>query len=94
MPVVSNLKAQQIRHPQISVGFKTDSSVCVSQPKTKILKPKKVLLRQNYMTSVLAVRHKSWMVFFIGTGDGQLIKVCNKKCYTSIAKNLYKGLSI
>ncbi|XP_067437509.1 plexin-C1-like isoform X2 [Thunnus thynnus] len=43
--------------------------------KPKTLKPKKVLLRQNYMTSVLAVRHKSWMVFFVGTGDGQLIKM-------------------
>ena len=74
MLVVSSLKAQQIRHPQIPVGFITDTSVCVSQ--TKTLKPKKVLLRQNYMTSVLAVRHKSWMVFFVGTGDGQLIKVC------------------
>lgn len=30
------------------------------------------------MTSVLAVRQKAWMVFFIGTGDGQLIKVCIK----------------
>lgn len=52
------------------------SSVClfVSQPKT--LKPKAVLFRQKYMTSVLAVRQKAWVVFFIGTGDGQLIKVC------------------
>lgn len=35
-----------------------------------------VLYKQNYMTSVLAVRQKAWMVFFIGTEDGQLIKVC------------------
>ena len=92
MSVVSNLKTQQIRHLQIPVGFITDISVCVSQPKT--LKPKKVLLRQNNMTSVLAVTHKNWMVFFIGTGDGQLIKVGYKKCYISVVKNLYKGLSI
>lgn len=49
-------------------------SVCVSQAET--LKPKAVLFRQKSMTSVLAVRHKAWMVFFIGTGDGQLMKVC------------------
>lgn len=40
------------------------------------LKSETVLLKQNYMTSVLAVRKKTWMVFFIGTADGQLIKVC------------------
>lgn len=51
-------------------------SVFVSQP--KILKPKAVLFRHSYMTSVLAVRQRGWMVFFIGTGDGQLIKVCMK----------------
>lgn len=65
------------RNPQIPVGSKSDRQrVCVPQPKT--LQPKKVLFRQNYMTSVLAVRQKAWMVFFIGTGDGQLIKVCAK----------------
>lgn len=37
-----------------------------------------VLFRQNYMTSVLAVRQKAWIVFFVGTGDGQLIQVCMK----------------
>ena len=35
-----------------------------------------MLFRQSHMTSVLAVRHNTWVVFFIGTGDGQLIKVC------------------
>ena len=43
-----------------------------------MLKPKKVIYRQNYMTSVLAVKQKAWIVFFIGTGDGQLIQVCIK----------------
>lgn len=38
----------------------------------------RVLFRQEQMTSVLAVRQKAWMVFFIGTGDGQLIKVSIK----------------
>ncbi|XP_029968903.1 plexin-C1-like isoform X3 [Salarias fasciatus] len=40
-----------------------------------------VLLRQSNMTSVLAVRQNSWMVFFIGTGDGQLIKLAVDRDY-------------
>ena len=47
--------------------------VCFMQP--HVLRPVRVLFRQKHMTSVLAVRQKAWMVFFIGTGDGQLIKV-------------------
>ncbi|XP_047430734.1 plexin-C1 isoform X1 [Mugil cephalus] len=50
-----------------------------NQPKT--LKPEAVLFRQPYMTSVLAVRQKTWMVFFIGTGDGQLIKLAVDRNY-------------
>lgn len=53
-----------------------DRCVSVFQPKTLI--PEAVLLKQNDMTSVLAVRQGAWMVFFIGTGDGQLIKVYTK----------------
>lgn len=40
-----------------------------------LLRPVRVLFRQKHMTSLLAVRQRAWMVFFIGTGDGQLIKV-------------------
>ncbi|XP_039456581.1 plexin-C1-like [Oreochromis aureus] len=47
----------------------------------KILKPKAVLFRHSYMTSVLAVRQRGWMVFFIGTGDGQLIKLSVDRNY-------------
>ncbi|KAM6896826.1 plexin-C1-like [Lycodopsis pacificus] len=50
-------------------------------PTPKTLKPKAVLFRQKYMTSVLAVRQKAWVVFFIGTGDGQLIKLAVDKNY-------------
>ncbi|XP_056131829.1 plexin-C1 [Lampris incognitus] len=39
------------------------------------LEAERVLLRRRFMTSVLAVRHKSWIVFFAGTGDGQVIKL-------------------
>ncbi|XP_043965071.1 uncharacterized protein LOC122826798 [Gambusia affinis] len=44
----------------------------------KNLKPKVVLLNHNDMTSVLAMKKKAWMVFFIGTADGLLMKVCRK----------------
>ncbi|XP_008289342.1 plexin-C1-like, partial [Stegastes partitus] len=57
----------------------------------KTLKPKAVLFRQNNMTSVLAVRHKAWMVFFIGTADGQLIKLAVDRNYrTACPTVLYR----
>ncbi|KAG8005809.1 Plexin-C1 [Nibea albiflora] len=63
-----------------------------SKPTPKTLKPKKVLLRQSNMTSVLAVRQKAWMVFFIGTGDGQLIKlVVDKNYHTACPRVLYRA---
>ncbi|KAM9845835.1 plexin-C1 [Aulostomus maculatus] len=58
----------------------------------KKLEPKKVLFKQNYMTSVLAVRHKTWMVFFIGSGDGQLIKVAvDNNYHTACPIVLYRA---
>ncbi|XP_062238533.1 plexin-C1-like isoform X2 [Platichthys flesus] len=61
-----------------------------AEPKT--LRPKAVLFRQSNMTSVLAVRHKTWVVFFIGTGDGQLIKLAVDKDYhTSCPMVLYRA---
>ena len=71
-------KALLFRNPQIPV-LSNSADRCVLVPQPKMLKPKKVLFRQNYMTSVLAVRQRAWLVFFIGTGDGQLIKVRTKK---------------
>ncbi|XP_016516675.1 plexin-C1-like [Poecilia formosa] len=47
----------------------------------RLLKPKVVLLKQNFMSSVLAVRLNNWMVFFIGTADGQLIKLSVDRKY-------------
>ncbi|CAJ1054480.1 Hypothetical predicted protein [Xyrichtys novacula] len=65
--------------------------VARNRPTPNILKPKAVIFRQNYMTSVLAVRQKAWIVFFIGTGDGQLIKLAVDKNYQTICpKVLYK----
>ncbi|XP_035989442.1 plexin-C1-like, partial [Fundulus heteroclitus] len=55
---------------------------CFNKPKTSnkqsephTLKPKVVLLKHNHMRSVLAVRHDGWIVFFIGTTDGLLLKL-------------------
>ncbi|XP_078099327.1 plexin-C1-like [Sander vitreus] len=62
------------------------------RPPPKTLKPKAVLLRQNSMTSVLAVRQKAWMVFFIGTGDGRLIKLAvDKNYHTTCPRVLYRA---
>ncbi|XP_053718547.1 plexin-C1-like [Synchiropus splendidus] len=54
--------------------FKTTGS-CNSELPKDPLSAKKVLYRKNYMTAVLATRVRTWMVFFIGTGDGQLTKL-------------------
>ncbi|CAL8323534.1 unnamed protein product [Lota lota] len=39
------------------------------------LKPRRVLLKRRFMTSVLAVKLNNWLIVFIGTGDGQLLKL-------------------
>ncbi|KAM4711719.1 plexin-C1 [Anableps anableps] len=55
------------------------------------LKPKAVLFKQNLMSSVLAVRLNGWIVFFIGTADGQLIKLSVDRNYQpSCPKILYR----
>ncbi|KAL7370720.1 hypothetical protein ABVT39_008897 [Epinephelus coioides] len=68
-------------------------TICTGTGTTpKTLKPKAVLLRQNNMTSVLAVTQKAWMVFFIGTGDGQLIKLAvDKNYHTTCPTVLYRA---
>ncbi|XP_027900307.1 plexin-C1-like [Xiphophorus couchianus] len=56
-----------------------DFYTSVDKPKNpsepKALKPQAVLSKKKYMSSVLAVKQDSWTVFFIGTTDGQLIKL-------------------
>ncbi|XP_037616408.1 plexin-C1 [Sebastes umbrosus] len=76
--------------PDLTIVEDSDPDFCIActtgqrlTATPKILKPKAVLFRQNYMTSVLAVRQKAWMVFFIGTGDGQLIKLAVDNNYHS-----------
>ncbi|XP_041709526.2 plexin-C1-like isoform X1 [Coregonus clupeaformis] len=65
-----------------------------SSPKrnTKDLQPVAEVFKYSSMTSVLAVRHNSWLVFFIGTGDGQLIKLAVDKAYKpACPRVLYKS---
>ncbi|XP_041834106.1 plexin-C1-like [Melanotaenia boesemani] len=71
--------AQQSGASYIDPNFYVNKPGTTSEP--KILKPNAVLFKQNHMTSVLAVRQRSWMVFFIGTGDGQLIKLVVDRNY-------------
>ncbi|XP_042366924.1 plexin-C1 isoform X2 [Plectropomus leopardus] len=84
--------------PDLTGGADDDPDFCsvCRQSRTpvspKILKQKAVLFRQNSMTSVLAVRQRAWMVFFIGTGDGQLIKLAvDKNYYTTCPTVLYRA---
>ncbi|KAJ3612294.1 hypothetical protein NHX12_020570, partial [Muraenolepis orangiensis] len=39
------------------------------------LRPRRVLLKHPAMTSVLAVQLNNWLIVFVGTGDGQLLKL-------------------
>ncbi|KAM9328284.1 plexin-C1-like [Pholidichthys leucotaenia] len=59
--------------------FSTTDKFSLKTPKT--LKPKAVISKQNNMTAVLAVKKRGWMVFFIGTGDGQLFKLAIDRNY-------------
>ncbi|XP_019751925.1 plexin-C1 isoform X1 [Hippocampus comes] len=54
----------------------------------KVLQPLKVLFRQTSMTSVLATTQGPWMVFFVGTADGQLIKLSVDSNYHSTCPTL------
>ncbi|XP_074553927.1 plexin-C1 [Halichoeres trimaculatus] len=83
--------------PDLSIATDKDPDFCddecgdKSRQMPKTLEPKKVIFTRNSMTSVLAVRQKAWTVFFIGTGDGQLIKLSvDKNYHTTCPKVLYK----
>ncbi|XP_077449603.1 plexin-C1 isoform X2 [Stigmatopora argus] len=72
--------------PDREASYK-DRDFCTTLPcgsqydQTRELKPLKVLLEQTSMTSVLATTQGRWMVFFVGTGDGQLIKLSMDEKY-------------
>ncbi|KAF7658340.1 hypothetical protein LDENG_00013920 [Lucifuga dentata] len=76
--------------PDHTLTTKMDPDFCIGkckedrQSQPKLLRPRAVLFRQSSMTSVLATRQKTWMVFFIGTRDGQVIKLSVDKAYQSI----------
>ncbi|KAF3704949.1 Plexin-C1 Virus-encoded semaphorin protein receptor Precursor [Channa argus] len=73
--------------PDLTGGTETDFCRLAT---SKTRKPKVVLFRQKHMTSVLTVRQKDWMIFFIGTEDGQLIKLAvDKNYHTTCPKVLY-----
>ncbi|XP_072311085.1 plexin-C1 [Eucyclogobius newberryi] len=62
----------------------------VIQP--KVLRPLRTLLKQSRMSSVLALTHRAWGLFFIGTTDGQLIKlVVDKNYHSACPKVLYRA---
>nr|XP_015809313.2 plexin-C1 [Nothobranchius furzeri] len=84
--------------PDLSRGTDTDpdfyptSKTSVSQSEPKILKPKAVLFKKDYMTSVLAERKMGWMVFFIGTSDGQLLRLSvDRNLRPTCPKVLYRA---
>ncbi|XP_051248725.1 plexin-C1 isoform X7 [Dicentrarchus labrax] len=90
--VVFDISPDLTGDPDVDPDFCSSCKSDKSKQTPKTLKPKKVLFRQNYMTSVLAVRQKAWVVFFIGTGDGQLIKLAvDKNYHTTCPRVLYRA---
>ncbi|XP_054656814.1 plexin-C1 isoform X2 [Dunckerocampus dactyliophorus] len=82
--------------PDLNIVADKDQDFCSAvtcsekHPQPKVLQPQKVLFRQTSMTSVLAVKQGTWMVIFIGTGDGQLIKLhVDKNHHTACPTVLY-----
>ncbi|XP_030576113.1 plexin-C1-like [Archocentrus centrarchus] len=86
--IVFDISADSSRETDKDPDFYTSA---LSSVTPKILKPKAVLFRQRSMTSVLAVRQRGWMVFFIGTGDGQLIKLAVDKNYHAACPTVLYG---
>lgn len=58
-----------------------DSKDPIIQPQTR--RPLRTLLKQRNMSSVLARAHRNWKLFFIGTTDGQVIKLVVDQKYNS-----------
>ncbi|XP_061839618.1 plexin-C1 [Nerophis lumbriciformis] len=64
------------------------STTTYNPTKPRELQPQKVLFKKTSMTSVLAVTQGAWIVVFIGTGDGQLIKLNVDKNYHTTCPTL------
>ncbi|XP_030576389.1 plexin-C1 [Archocentrus centrarchus] len=86
--IVFDISADSSRGTDKDPDFYTSAP---SRVTPKSLKPKAVLLRSSSMTSVLAVRQRAWMVFFIGTGDGQIIKLAVDRNYHSACPMVLYG---
>ncbi|KAM3587782.1 uncharacterized protein V6R79_013766 [Siganus canaliculatus] len=87
-----DLTGDQDQDPDFCFCTADKTSPSESKPDPQRLEPTKVLFRQNNMSSVLAVRQNSWMVFYIGTGDGQLIKLTvDRNYHTTCPRVLYRA---
>ncbi|XP_029969924.1 plexin-C1-like [Salarias fasciatus] len=86
----SRLLASSVVPDDVPLLWSGVFSVDGGQANTQLLLFDIILLRQSNMTSVLAMRQNSWMVFFIGTGDGQLIKLAvDRNYHTTCPRVLY-----
>ncbi|KAL0962810.1 hypothetical protein UPYG_G00345780 [Umbra pygmaea] len=80
------------KDPDFCYGFCAMPVYTPRPPLLVPLAPLAVVFKYSSMTSVLAVRHRSWIVLFIGTEDGQLIKLAVDKNYkAACSKVLYKS---
>ncbi|XP_051544794.1 plexin-C1-like isoform X1 [Myxocyprinus asiaticus] len=91
-PENTALALYDISHVEGKVkGFCHNSEMCLYESGVK-LQPRAVVFKYSWMTSVAAVRSESWIVLFIGTKDGQLIKlVLGETFKASCPMVLYKS---
>ncbi|XP_035379567.1 plexin-C1-like isoform X1 [Electrophorus electricus] len=68
------------------------SPKCAEVKRDKVLKPQSEVFKVSSMTSVAAQKKGSWIVLYIGTGNGQLIKlVLDKSFRPGCMKVLYRS---
>ncbi|XP_051746967.1 plexin-C1-like isoform X2 [Ctenopharyngodon idella] len=73
-------------------GFCTVGELPCGSESVSALQPLSVVFKYSSMSSVAAVRNGSWIVMFIGTSDGQLIKlILDEKFTPGCSTVLYKS---
>ncbi|XP_055009253.1 plexin-C1 [Boleophthalmus pectinirostris] len=78
--------------PDMDKHFKVKDNNKDNLPEPETVRPQKTLLKQSHMSSVLALTHRVWKLFFIGTANGQLIKlVVDKNYQPACPKVLYRA---